>query len=301
MPDKSLMFIHALTGLHPGGGTALGVVDLPVQRERPTDWPIIPGSSLKGVLRSACNRASGQGLDTCSHIVAAFGPATAGASEHAGAMTFSDARILAFPVRSLKGVFAWVTCPAVLERLSRDLTLVGGTSLPGIPRPKSNEAACPAVCPLVASGGKMVLEEFEFTCTENGGPIADFVARWATTDSHASERLKRHLVVLHDDDFTHFARHATEVVARIGLDYALKTVRKGALFYEEYIPAESLFYSVILCRDSYSQDNAATGAELMQWLERQRIAHLQVGGGETIGKGICAVRIALPQTSTKGQ
>lgn len=56
--EKQLMFIHALTGLHPGSGTALGVVDLPVQRERHTQWPTIPGSALKGVLRDACREKS---------------------------------------------------------------------------------------------------------------------------------------------------------------------------------------------------------------------------------------------------
>ena len=48
---SSVLYIHALTSLHPGSGTALGVVDLPVQRERHTQWPTIPGSALKGVLR----------------------------------------------------------------------------------------------------------------------------------------------------------------------------------------------------------------------------------------------------------
>lgn len=59
MSDKTLLFVHALTGLHPGSGTALGVVDLPVQRERHTDWPLIPGSSLKGVMRAECARRAG--------------------------------------------------------------------------------------------------------------------------------------------------------------------------------------------------------------------------------------------------
>ena len=63
MPDKSLLFIHALTGLHPGGGTALGVVDLPVQRERHTHWPTIPGSSLKGVMRAECARLANDRQD----------------------------------------------------------------------------------------------------------------------------------------------------------------------------------------------------------------------------------------------
>jgi CRISPR-associated protein Cmr4 len=42
---------------------------------------------------------------------------------HAGALAFTDARILLFPVKSLKGVFAWITCPMVLERFKEDLGL----------------------------------------------------------------------------------------------------------------------------------------------------------------------------------
>jgi CRISPR-associated protein Cmr4 len=40
-------------------------------------------------------------------------------------------------------------------------------------------------------------------------------------------QIRDHVAVLHDDDFTHFVRHATEVVARVGLDYEKKTVRQG--------------------------------------------------------------------------
>ena len=57
MPDSAFLFIHAITSVHPGSGTALGHVDLPIQRERHTDWPMIPGSSLKGVLRDALGAA----------------------------------------------------------------------------------------------------------------------------------------------------------------------------------------------------------------------------------------------------
>lgn len=32
----------------------LGTVDLPVQRERHTGWPTIPGSAPKGILRDRC-------------------------------------------------------------------------------------------------------------------------------------------------------------------------------------------------------------------------------------------------------
>src|SRR6266852_2708279 len=49
-----LLGLHAQTALHPGSGTALGAVDLPIQRERHTLWPNIAGSALKGILRDAC-------------------------------------------------------------------------------------------------------------------------------------------------------------------------------------------------------------------------------------------------------
>ena len=124
---SAILGLHAQTSLHPGSGTALGTVDLPVQRERHTLWPTIPGSALKGVLRDACRDhvKAEHGGDRAKanrenrRLTAAFGPPTESAAEHAGALSVTDARLLAFPVRSLKGVFAWVTCPAVLERLAR--------------------------------------------------------------------------------------------------------------------------------------------------------------------------------------
>src|SRR5262249_6039747 len=133
-PVARLLFLHAQTALHPGSGTALGTVDLPVQRERHTHWPTIPGSALKGILRDRCREKARERHDGSRkraneddrELVAAFGPGKIEAGEsnsHAGALSVTDARILAFPVRSLRGVFAWVTCAGVLDRLRRDLKL----------------------------------------------------------------------------------------------------------------------------------------------------------------------------------
>jgi len=136
----SILFIHALTSLHPGSGTALGTVDLPVQRERHTGWPMIQSSTLKGVLRDACRpkngdekekneeekngkEENGKEKNEKEKWLAVFGPETADADAYAGALSLTDARILAFPVRSLRGVFAWVSCKSVLDRLNRDLVL----------------------------------------------------------------------------------------------------------------------------------------------------------------------------------
>lgn len=288
MSDKTLLFIHALTGLHPGSGTALGVVDLPVQRERHTDWPLIPGSSLKGVVRAECAK------DDQEDVLAVFGPETGDASDHAGAVAFSDARILAFPVRSLTGVFAWVTCPAVLTRLGRDLGLVGG-KFPVVSPVEKDKAACAKDSPLIASDGLLMLEEFEFERGGDSEKIANWIASRAVEDEGTKNMLRSHLAILHDDDFTHFVRNATEVVARVGLDAEKKTVRRGALFYEEYLPAETLFYSLVICSRSRRPDSRLSSADdILDWLRNKTPKTLQIGGGETVGKGFCAVRIADP-------
>ncbi|HPZ82549.1 MAG TPA: RAMP superfamily CRISPR-associated protein, partial [Thermogutta sp.] len=85
--SAATLFLHAQTGLHPGTGTALGVVDLPVQRERHTQWPTIAASALKGILRDVCRekaKADFPNGETLSprrwanerhqKLVAAFGP-----------------------------------------------------------------------------------------------------------------------------------------------------------------------------------------------------------------------------------
>ena len=120
--DAKLLFLHALSPLHAGTGQGVGVIDLPIAREKATDIPIVPGSSLKGVLRDACT-------DTGDKI-AVFGPETENADAHAGSAHFTDARLLLLPVRSLAGTFAWVTSPLLLQRLRRDATHAASGSPP---------------------------------------------------------------------------------------------------------------------------------------------------------------------------
>lgn len=302
--SHAVLYLHALSPMHPGSGSALGVIDLPVQRERHTQWPLVPGSSLKGILRDAWrerlyqesddldNRAQ---ADQAPWVTRLFGPPTIGNDEggaHIGALSITDARILAFPVRSLRGVFAWVTCPAVLHRLQRDLNLVGFNDVPECVDVLPEEAYIASDSPLKVDD-KVLLEEFEFNAKSHRG--LDELFNWLPTQAFADEKTQqqasRQLVILSDDDFTHFVRHATEVQARVRLDYETKTAQKGALFYQEFLPAETLFYSLILAdatRDGKSNlDRQAVLSELAEHLP----AYLQIGGDATIGKGLCATRL----------
>lgn len=311
----ALMWIHALTPLHPGSGTALGVVDLPVQRERHTQWPTIPSSSLKGVLRDAYRRGgNGRGDEDKASVEVIFGPDVDHADKHAGAVSITDARLFAFPVRSLQGVFAWVTSPGVLQRLARDAELLTGYHPFQIPASVAALAEGQAVTapgsPLIVSNNHVVLEEFdlELISDQKSSSLFGELSQLVSLDSVSAQGFEQRLVIVSDDLLTHFARFATEVTARIGLDAERKTVKRGALFYQEFLPSETILYSLILANASRNavgkgpsqngdsdKDTQAkrtlTAEEVLACLCDTCPRVLQFGGDETIGKGFCAVKL----------
>lgn len=330
-----LLALHAQTPLHPGSGTALGTVDLPIQRERHTRWPLIAGSALKGVLRDACReqvatqadlmqrqqydgksigdvareaeandrKISNRELaDATLDLNLLFGPPKAGASEFAGVLSITDARTIAFPVRSARGVFAWVSCPAALERLQRDAELAGFAPSWQVPAVSGQTCFCRTDSPCLDGAGVALLEEFEYRRADDPhiNEIGDWLASHLLRDEFvgARRRFPAHFLVIGDDDFTHFVRHATEVTARIALDYETKTVRTGALFYQEFLPAETLLYAVVLASTPRSTRQARPLpdplATLAEFLQRPV---LQIGGDESTGKGICAIRFASASAS----
>jgi CRISPR-associated protein Cmr4 len=315
--DNALLFIHAQTALHPGTGTALGTVDLPIQRERHTGWPTISGSSLKGVIRDETRPAERDSTEF-QQWLAVFGPETNEAELHAGAISLTDARVLAFPVRSARSVFAWVTCPEALRRLARDAKLAG-QEVPfaaddfralNVSDCEGRAFASSETLLAIEDGAQknLLLEEYDFVIqsdapgTDATTRVAEWLARYAIADEFTRARLPQHLVILSDTEFTHFVRHATEVAARIGLDYETKTVTDGALFYEEFLPAETLMYTVVLANESrrkFAENGSGrrstpmTADEVLSYVTDRLPAGsvLQIGGNETIGKGLCAVRI----------
>lgn len=317
---SGLLVLHARTPLHPGSGTALGAVDLPVQRERFTGWPTIGGSALKGVLRDACRERARtkhgsrrKANEEDPELTAVFGPGAITESRaHAGALSVTDARLLAFPVRSLRGVFAWVTCPSAIDRLIQDVEW-SGMQIEAPPavnnRPAHNEALVAGGEVVVKSEREdtVVLEEFEFRVVGTCDSLARWMGQHIATDPLTSQRLGSHLVVLNDDDFSHFARYATEITARIALDYDTKTVSEGALFYQEYLPAETILYAVVIANETRvaspregsegepAQERPSarpmSAIEVLGYVKEQLPRVLQVGADETVGKGFCAVRL----------
>jgi len=52
----SLVTFYGISPIHAGAGASTSVVDLPIQRERHTNWPHIQASAVKGAMRQHFRR-----------------------------------------------------------------------------------------------------------------------------------------------------------------------------------------------------------------------------------------------------
>ncbi len=284
--NAKLMFVHALSPLQSGCGQGVGTIDLPITREKATGIPYLPGSSLKGVLRASCRDEKMRKT--------IFGPDTTSAAEHAGAVQFSDQRLILMPIRSLAGTFSWVVSPYVLRLLVRDWQHVHpGATLPEVPSLDKKKCLVPQGSPLVSGQGRLVLEEIDLVPQEKSDPAQKW-AQWLgerifQDDSEWQELFAKHFAIIHDDVMSFFRENATEVIARTRLEDTTKTVADGGLWYEEALPAESILAGLIVA-NPVIRDKSSD--ELLEAVKKLAQRPLQLGGNATIGRGLCRLSIA---------
>lgn len=286
MPAR-MLYIHAISPIHTGIGQSANWIDLPVAREKHTGFPFLPGSSLKGVLRDAARPPKGDAKE--KGFWEAFGPETDRASEHAGQLQFTDGRLLAFPVRSFYGSFAWITCRAALLRWKRDYAMVDLPNALALPQeePKLGEARL-ATRGVVDKSNAVYLEDLDLVAVQDHGAfamLADKIAR-AAFEGVWQEFFKERFVLVNDNLFAHLTQHATDVTARIKLDDDSKTVADGQLWWEEAIPAESLFS----CPVAVDVRNTAKAAAHFKLVADAASKTLQIGGKASVGRGLIQIR-----------
>ena len=314
----TILYLYVETPLHAGSGTSLGIVDLPIQRERTTGYPIVQASGLKGCLRdeatyhkdfcqnSACPLYPHADWEKKVEVV--FGPETERASEHAGALSVGDARILLFPVRSLMGIFAWVTSKDALARFKRDAEMANLSNISWNPvGPDDESKALVAESNIVSADGRIVLEEFAFTAE----PCAEVqtIAEWLKDKAlplgaeydYWRRSLPQRLIILPENAFRDFTLFSTEVINRIRLDDEKKTVAHGALWSEEYLPSDTLLYAMLFAGkprvkdDDLSDDWKRAGDKVGEIVKFVKGCvdgkRLQLGGESTVGRGFVKVRM----------
>lgn len=287
--QQAVLGLYAETALHPGAESATGYVDLPVQRERHTGYPVIQGSTIKGVLRDEMkSRLRRTDKEFEAKVFAIFGSEDA---QSPGTVAFGDGVLVAFPVRSTGAPFHWTTCPFALERCFR----LFGETLPA----KAFGELKPTKA-LAKEAGEALLEELhvEKVATPtlfNGSqgkpaPLArllDLLPPEKNGFAYTRSIFLERLVILRDEDFAELVETATEVVTRIKLN-ALGTTttlvgaeygglsdyeRQGNLFVEELIPPETLFVSALRAPNDLPTDLAIPPL-------------IRLGGDETIGRGL---------------
>jgi CRISPR-associated protein Cmr4 len=291
MMRKEYYLLKVLTPLHIGAGQGLGHVDLPIVREAHTNFPYIPGTSLKGALRNLeinqVARARGekpsqveerltknkfdQKEEDILRLAKIFGVAGEGAEEGkevgAGKVLFSDAFIVLFPVKSAKGIFSLTTCPYVINRFFELLGI--DQRVKDVPEGKVKVLSTKDHRNLI--NNKLLLEEFVFEAEESE-ELKEFVE---LVGVFVGEENKRRIVCVNDTDFMDFVSNYTEVQTHIKINLDTGTVEEGALWTEEYVPAESIF---------------AFSLVFLEELDFTPPTTFHLGGDITTGKGFVKVQ-----------
>lgn len=274
--------LHALSPLHAGTGQGVGLIDLPIARERTTEHPVVPGSSLKGVLRDAARRHAAQVQHVDVNDI--FGSSDGSASM----VRISDARVLAFPVKSDRGTFAWVTSAYVLLRFIRDCGAEAGFAADEVPEVADGKAVS-AERNAVVDGGKLTLDGLSYesvTPNEAGKKVLSALVQAVFPGEDTTNKAWRmffaeRLVIVSDDAFTWFTQTATDVRAHVRIGEA-GTVATGALWYAEALPPETLLAGIVQVAAVRKEQAPKEAFDLLGQLAS---GPLQVGGDATTGAG----------------
>lgn len=280
--NTSIAIMYAVTPCHAGSGSALGVVDLPIQRERHTNWPMIQASGVKGAFRANFDRfknkiADNEQIKDFEKLTeSVFGTSSDGG--YAGSLSISDAKILAFPMRSNVSPFVWITCPAVLKRLEKDLSVANFNSFDSSKFFVSDDKA-------ISLGnsnlkGNILLEDYEVQVEET--KIEEFSK--IVSFFKDAERL----LLVSDDVFNYGVSNCTQIMAQIKIDSKTGTTQDGSLRYQEELPSDTIMYTVIHWGDSKNSVEDKLKAETIKnFITKEVIAnHIQIAGDETCGRGV---------------
>jgi CRISPR-associated protein Cmr4 len=271
----------------------------------------VQADTLKGALKAT---AESNGWDANTELAPAFGKGETGGNQ--GALIFKEASLLAFPVRSLAGTFAWVTSRLILARLCRWLKEAGLETQPlarqaqalldattsldndaqrtlGPKRPASDhQAAFDDSTLRLGENGPYVLEGLVLQAVNDvtqRKALADFAATLAEllfgrADAVWAPFFRQRLLLLPHAPFDHLIQTATEVRPNIQIGEKGVTT-DGSLRYTEFLPAETLLLSFVHLEEAML---CGTAGKSGLWNKCGALMNrsFQLGADESKGKGI---------------
>jgi len=264
------------TNLHAGSGdNNFGIVDKEIQRDSISSNPVIHASSLKGAIRDHFNlqKADSNNTEDNSKVKPFTMETVFGTeSEQQGLVKFIDAKLLFLPLRSDKKPFYHVTSKAMLQQVGAFLQSMH-ISLEMEDLPQSDESY------VVGS--------------QNDVTVEDVLCQGKDIDVSKLKKLFgiENLAIFNDEDFNE-ALSSLPVIAR----NKLLNGKSDNLWYEEIVPRESIFYTVLCYYDNFNESGADKRGKTdrTQFIkayrnfEKKLLAdNIQIGANESIGYGIC--------------
>jgi len=232
--NNTIYKIEALTNMHVGSGDAnYGVIDNLVQRDVVTNLPTINGSSLKGALKEFFENEWSTNDNKIKHIF--------GSNDNNAAYKFLSANLLAIPVRSNKKAYFLATAPMIINKLKEDADNFGFELDLSVFDDLKPEKGRPII--FKNYGNDLIIEDF---------------TNFQEVSKNANTLLGNleNLVFLNNEDFLELTDDFhLPVIARN------KVGENKNLWYEQVVPAKSLFYFIVLHDNNYYNDfnNVLTG------------------------------------------
>lgn len=268
-----LFRITAQTNLHVGSGNqSFGIIDNLVQRDPISNLPVIHASSLKGALREFYTLELGKDDPLVNYV---FGKESTkeDRDNSPGQYRFFDGHLLSMPVRSNAIPFFRVTCPQISRQLRAFLAQLSMTIT------TSQEQGLSEIAGI--EGGFAYhfvthLEQAQEVLLEDVDKKASFrsMAHTQALESLAGA----FLAAVDDQSFRELCDdNHLPVIARNSLENG----RSTNLWYEQIVPRQSIFYTLVMVPDH-------EGNHFQQFMDSLCGPQLkQIGANASIGYGFC--------------
>jgi CRISPR-associated protein Cmr4 len=268
MKDFRIGYLYSLAPIHCGGEGDLGNI-LEIAREAHTNFPYIPGSSLRGSLRNDLLQYRGQ---TVSDRL--FGREL-NSSQQMGVhqVWFGDARLLWVPMRTLslqgRDVFSWVSCHSLI----RDHGIFS----------KNSKAVFPDHAVGSRPGTYTVADatvEVQKLSSEQVTAI-NFAGTWPTDLGEPTHKnWQENRIVLPDDDFQVLMEHSLWTQIRNKIQE--ETGSAEVFWTDVCIPRDTIFY--------YGWGYAPQKSDSLTPADHEALTEvlsglIQVGGQANVGRG----------------
>lgn len=250
--SEYLLILVAQTPVHAGAGPSAQPVDCPIQKSVVTGFPVIRGSELKGALaQDIFQRCKGGAWEELRSLVF-------GSNERVGAFNVLDAHVLLFPVASLYGGYAFVTCPTLLHLFAeRSRRAAAKSELGGLASQLADGFKDDGTgrCAIVETGAEVtsrvrgeprpvvVLHPLlALKVIDQSDKLNEFARALESALSGLPVKLAGHVVVLSDDAAAYVIRRSLVMQPRVRLSYTTKTVSTGP-WWEEAIPRFTVMHT----------------------------------------------------------